>query len=102
MIKNEDEKWKDIHDILALELQTTIKLYITNLYEDSFEDKYTYFKNTNLVSNNFMVQRYIKKHGKYIYHHDFHKNKEGHRKQHRNRSQRVVPRQQTFASRKQH
>jgi len=79
VIKNEDEKWKDIHDILALELQTTIKLYITNLYEDSFEDKYTYFKNTNLVSNNFMVQRYIKKHGKYIYHHDFHKNKEGHR-----------------------
>lgn len=71
VIDANDPKWSDIHNILSLELQTNIKLYLNKLYENSFDEKYKYFKNTNLMTENFMIQRYIKNHGKYIYHNDF-------------------------------
>jgi hypothetical protein len=71
IINKNDPKWEDIHNILSLELQTNIKLYLNKLYENSFDEKYTYFKDKNLITENFMIQRYIKNHGKYVYHHDF-------------------------------
>lgn len=70
-IDKNDPKWTDIYNILSLELQTNIKLYLNQLHENSFDEKYRYFKDKNLITENFMVQRYIKNHGKYIYHNDF-------------------------------
>jgi hypothetical protein len=71
IINKNDPKWLDIYNTLSLELQTNIKLYLNKLYENSFDEKYTYFKNNNLTADDFMIQRYIKNHGKYIYHNDF-------------------------------
>lgn len=71
IINKNDPKWIDIYNTLSLELQTNIKLYLNNLYENSFDEKYTYFKDKNLITENFMIQRYVKNHGKYIYHNDF-------------------------------
>lgn len=71
VINKNDPKWMDIHNILSLELQTNIKLYFNKLYENSFDEKYIYFKHKNLITETYMIQRYIKNHGKYIYHHDF-------------------------------
>ena len=71
VINKNDPKWIDIYNTLSLELQTNIKLYLNNLYENSFDEKYTYFKDKNLITENFMIQRYIKNHGKYVYHNDF-------------------------------
>ena len=79
VIDKTDNNWSDIYNVLSLELQTNIKLYINSLYENSFDDKYKYFENNKLTTENFMVQRYIKKHGKYIYHHDFSKKNNTHR-----------------------
>jgi hypothetical protein len=67
-----DEKWKNIYDLLTLELKNNIKLYINKLGMDSFDEKYIYFDNKQLVTENFLIQRYIKNYGKYIYHNDFH------------------------------
>ena len=79
VIDKNDDNWKEIYNILALELQTNIKSYINSLYTNNFDEKYKYFGNINLITENFMIQRYIKKYGKYIYHHDFTSNKESHR-----------------------
>jgi hypothetical protein len=72
IIYDNDDKWKNIYDLLALELRDNIKLYINKLGMDSFDEKYIYFNNKELVTENFLIQRYIKNHGKYIYHNDFH------------------------------
>jgi hypothetical protein len=66
-----DEKWKPIFELLTLELRNNIKLYINKLGMDSFDEKYIYFNNKQLVTENFLIQRYIKNHGKYRYHEDF-------------------------------
>lgn len=71
IINKNDPKWIDIYNTLSLELQTNIKLYLNKLYENSFDEKYTYFKDKNLITENFMIQRYVKNHGKYVYHNDF-------------------------------
>jgi hypothetical protein len=71
VINPNDTKWTDIYNTLSLELQTNIKLYLNQLHENSFDEKYRYFKDKNLITENFMIQRYIKNHGKYIYHNDF-------------------------------
>ncbi len=76
VIDKNDNNWSDIYNMLSLELQTNIKLYINSLHANSFDEKYTYFKNTNLIAHNFMIQRYIKNYGKYTYHHDFATNNE--------------------------
>jgi len=78
-INKNDNNWTDIYNLLVLELQINLKNYINSLYINSFDEKYKYFENSDLSTNDFMIQRYIKSHGKYIYHHDFSKRSTEHR-----------------------
>lgn len=77
-----NNKWFKINDILSSELQENLKIYIKNienkLCNDSTAD-YKIFDVNYFKENVFMVQKYKKQKGKYIYHNDFSIDKNGYR-----------------------
>jgi len=74
-----DEKWYKYQKLLNNELSINLKKYISNLNNneefkniDQISNKiYVFFENAKLTTNVFMVQKYTKNVGKYIYHNDF-------------------------------
>lgn len=74
-----DEKWYKYYKLLNNELSINIKKYFSNLNNneefkniDQLSNKtYIFFEDTKLLSNVFMIQKYTKNVGKYIYHNDF-------------------------------
>lgn len=74
-----DEKWYKYHKLLNNELKINLKKYISNLNNneefkniDQLSKKtYIFFENEKISTNIFMVQKYTKNIGKYIYHNDF-------------------------------
>jgi len=72
------EMWYKIHKCLLKELTKNIEQYIDSLCYDEYKMSsqnskmdYTPLDKQNIIFFNFMVQRYIKNEGKYIYHNDF-------------------------------
>ena len=71
-----EEPWTKIREFLAVELQRNLKAYISQLNSHNFENenstsKFSFFNGTMCSTDNFMIQRYIKQVGRYIYHDDF-------------------------------
>ena len=74
-----DEKWYKYYKLLNNEISINLKKYFSNLNNnnefkniDQLSDKtYVFFEDTNFLSNVFMIQKYTKNMGKYIYHNDF-------------------------------
>ena len=74
-----DEKWYKYYKLLNNELSINLKKYFSNLNNnnefkniDQLSNKtYVFFEDTNFLSNVFMIQKYTKNMGKYIYHNDF-------------------------------
>ena len=91
VIPKNDKKWDKINKFLDIEIKNNIKTYLDQLNNKSdFENKdqnslnkYKMFENTNFLHKNYMLQRYLKCKGKYIYHNDFSINYE-------NKSYRVI------------
>lgn len=74
-----DEKWYKYHKLLNNELSINLKKYMSTLNNNEdfknidqlSKQTYIFFENTKLLSNIFMIQKYTKNVGKYIYHNDF-------------------------------
>lgn len=71
-------KWSKINTFLVKELTRNIKKYIKNLQENfcqvSVENSntiYQIFDNNFMITNEFMIQKYTKNKGRYVYHDDF-------------------------------
>ena len=68
--------WTKIEKFLYKELQGKLKKYIDRLTKKSYQPennnnyKFHFFDNNDLTTENFMVQKYVKKEGKYVYHND--------------------------------
>jgi hypothetical protein len=78
VIDNKDEKWSKVHKFLKDELNRNLKIYLDNLNKNPiFDDKeltnikYSYFDGTRMMSKTFMVQKYKKQEGRYIFHNDY-------------------------------
>ena len=77
IIPKDDKNWYKIHKLLEKELAINIKKYKSKLQNDNYnfsrddENEYNIFESTALSTDNFMIQRYLKEKGRYIYHHDF-------------------------------
>jgi len=72
--KNEDGVWKKIERTLYIELQKNVKIYIENLMFDELlknNNNYKLLGSKELHIDFFMIQKYNKSSGKYIYHDDF-------------------------------
>jgi len=73
-----DEKWYKYHKLLNNELSINLKKYVSNLNNneefkniDQLSDyTYYFFQNSKFLSNIFMIQKYTKNVGKYVYHND--------------------------------
>jgi hypothetical protein len=69
------EKWYNIHKCLLKELTKNIGIYIDNLHQEDYilseNDIYKPLYKKNIIFHSFLVQKYTKKIGKYIYHDDF-------------------------------
>lgn len=69
-------KWQNIFKILEKELTDNVKNYVKNIetiivaYENN-ENNYRLFESDYLTRDTFLVQKYEKNCGKYIYHSDF-------------------------------
>jgi len=72
-----NSKWVKINKFLSEELYRNLKLYIYNLQEiPEFSSeingiKYNMFDVNYFTDSAFMIQKYEKQKGRYIYHHDF-------------------------------
>lgn len=73
-----DEKWNKVESFLYKELFSKIKKYIKTINQkmnldskDNYNIDYNYFENTNFFTEYFMIQKYNKNIGKYVYHNDF-------------------------------
>ena len=70
------KKWERIDKFLAKELDRNVKKYIQNLnnkmniIEENSDSKFNMCSTDLLVTNEFMIQRYIKNKGRYVYHND--------------------------------
>lgn len=67
--------WSEIYNFLETELTCNLKIYLENI-NNKYKNINGYKNGYELISKNvvitpFMVQRYIKNEGKYIYHNDF-------------------------------
>jgi len=72
-----ENKWNEINDILSNDLEKNLKIYVKNL---NSKDNYSKINNYNrefknlyenlYLVNNFMIQKYDKNKGKYVYHDD--------------------------------
>ena len=81
LINPEDKKWTKIHSFLKTELNNNLKSYLKKLNENdcinnteqlSSNIEYNYFSELALFFNTFMIQKYNKNCGRYIYHNDSH------------------------------
>ena len=80
IIPENSQKWNKINKLLNMEIRNNIKIYLDNLNDKiDFEyknqnttlSKYKIFENTKFLHKKFMIQRYLKAKGKYVYHNDF-------------------------------
>jgi hypothetical protein len=81
IINKTDNEWSEIFIFLESELTNNLKKYLENINKKYINIKDANYKNFELINKNieispFMVQRYIKNEGKYLYHNDFHVDKE--------------------------
>jgi hypothetical protein len=80
-VSNENN-WHKINDILSRELYDNLKIYVKNI-ENSFNisqnSDYKIFDINYFKENTFMIQKYKKQKGKYIYHNDFSIDDKGYR-----------------------
>jgi len=77
-----ESKWHKINDILYRELFDNLKIYIKNIETTlniNMDSDYKIFDKNSFIENVFMVQRYSKQKGKYIYHNDFSIDNKGYR-----------------------
>jgi hypothetical protein len=73
------KNWPKIHKLLESELNRNVKIYISQITNfinnghkiENSKNKYQCFVNGYLTNDNFMIQRYLKNEGRYIYHDDF-------------------------------
>jgi hypothetical protein len=70
IINSNNEQWKNIADFLKNELIYNLKQYMDNINFEYKKHNYELFDRAVDISN-FMVQKYEKNVGKYIYHNDF-------------------------------
>ena len=73
----ENDEWKEINDILSCNLEKGIKEYLTTLNnkknykgENNYGFNYQHLNDKLYLKNNFMIQKYEKGKGKYVYHDD--------------------------------
>lgn len=77
IIPKNNEKWEKIEKCLYKELHKNILKYIEHINCESYNPEFNngrdtnIFKNTNLELYYFMVQKYEKHVGEYVYHNDF-------------------------------
>lgn len=76
LIEKNNSKWDNIEKILSNELHIAIKKYVnsnkTNNYEyNNSYFRYNLFDTSSFHTEHYMIQKYEKGKGKYIYHHDF-------------------------------
>jgi hypothetical protein len=79
VIPKNNKKWNKINSFLDTELKNNVKKYLDELNnktdfenkDQNTSNKYKIFENTNFLHENYMIQRYLKGKGKYIYHNDF-------------------------------
>jgi hypothetical protein len=79
-----NKKWDKITKFLDIEIKNNLKKYLDSLndnidYQNKDQNtlnKYRIFENTNFLHANYMLQRYLKGKGRYIYHNDFSVNSE--------------------------
>ena len=70
------KKWERIDKFLTKELDRNVKKYVQNLnnklniIEENSDSKFNMFSTNALITNEFMIQRYIKNKGRYVYHED--------------------------------
>jgi len=84
IIPENNQKWNKINNLLNKEIHNNIKIYLDELnnkidFENQNQNtlsKYKIFENTNFLHKNYMMQRYSKGKGKYVYHNDFQVNNE--------------------------
>lgn len=74
---NQENKWDEINDILSSELEIHLKKYVNILNdkknfceENNYGVKFNHLFDDLYLINNFMIQRYEKNEGKYVYHDD--------------------------------
>jgi hypothetical protein len=65
IIPKNDSKWTKIEECLNKELERCLSIYFSNIIISNGIKR-------NLYVNNFMIQKYKKKEGKYTLHNDFH------------------------------
>jgi hypothetical protein len=79
-IPKNEPKWNKIEIFLYKELNKNLLKYIKQINSKNYTSKYnndydsSIFNNDALIINYFMVQKYEKNKGKYVYHNDFHIN----------------------------
>ena len=79
VIPNCNKKWDKVIKFLDMEIKNNLKKYLDTLNantdfqnkEQNTLNKYKIFGNTKFLHNNYMLQRYLKGKGRYIYHDDF-------------------------------
>lgn len=77
MVIPDNEEWYDINKILTDEIQKHLKLYLGTIEtaenykkENNYGYEYHHLQQELIQVNNFMIQRYEKNKGKYVYHTD--------------------------------
>jgi len=77
-IPKENEKWNKIENFLYKELYSKIKKYtytinqkLNIVSENNYNINFSIFFDKSIFTDNFMIQKYEKNKGKYIYHNDF-------------------------------
>lgn len=76
IIPKNDSIWIKIEKLLYNELTETLKKYMNHIDEDiknneNMNNIYCHFNSSELHIDSFMIQKYDKQQGKYIYHDDF-------------------------------
>lgn len=79
IVPKDDVVWCKIETFLYKELAKKLILYFEILDKTIVIHNYKYFRNRDLFSTCFLVQRYEKNSGKYVYHDDFLQNDNSHR-----------------------
>ena len=80
IIPENNQKWNKLNKLLNKEIQINLKIYLDglndkidfeNLNQNTTFGKYKIFEDTKFLHNHYMLQKYSKGKGKYIYHNDF-------------------------------
>ena len=75
VIPKNDKKWEKIEKFLYRELENKLKKYTKTHTKNEYKrgrTEYSIFGIKNIFTQRFMIQKYEKNKGKYIYHNDFH------------------------------